>query len=105
MPSQLANAERKHRISETWQKHLAKRLAIHPVIAHRLVFSMSKDQHDALTDAGINPDQVFHSTMKKVMRRFNREIPSQRFDRIRVWPSSRHAEPPRLRRNLSAHRK
>ena len=42
-----------------------------PVIAHRLVFSMSKEQHDALTDAGINPDQVLHSTMKKVMRRFN----------------------------------
>ena len=32
---------------------------------------MSKEQHDALTDAGINPDQVLHSTMKKVMRRFN----------------------------------
>ena len=32
---------------------------------------MSKKQHDALTDAGINPDQVLHSTMKKVMRRFN----------------------------------
>ena len=41
------------------------------MIAHRLVFSMSKEQHDALTDAGINPDQVLHSTMKKVMRRFN----------------------------------
>jgi hypothetical protein len=26
---------------------------------------MSKEQHDALTDAGINPDQVLHSTMKK----------------------------------------
>ena len=72
-PSQLSNAERKHRITETWQKHLAKfpSTAKRPVIAHRLVFSMSKEQHDALTDAGINPDQVLHSTMKKVMRRFN----------------------------------
>ena len=32
---------------------------------------MSKEQHNALTDAGINPDQVLHSTMKKLMRRFN----------------------------------
>jgi hypothetical protein len=32
---------------------------------------MSKEQHDALSDAGINPDQVLHSTMKKVMRGFN----------------------------------
>jgi hypothetical protein len=72
-PSQLSNAERKHRITETWQKHLAKfpATAKRPVIAHRLVFSMSKEQHDALSDAGINPDQVLHSTMKKVMRRFN----------------------------------
>ena len=72
-PSQLSNAERKHRITETWQKHLARfpSTARRPVIAHRLVFSMSKEQHDALTDAGINPDQVLHSTMKKVMRRFN----------------------------------
>jgi hypothetical protein len=72
-PSRLSNSERKHRITETWRKHLAKfpSTAKRPVIAHRLVFSMSKEQHDALTDAGINPDQVLHSTMKKVMRRFN----------------------------------
>ena len=72
-PSQLSNAERKHRVTEAWRKHLAKfpSTAKRPVIAHRLVFSMSKEQHDALTDAGINPDQVLHSTMKKVMRRFN----------------------------------
>ena len=72
-PSQFSNAERKHRITEAWRKHLAKfpSTAKRPVIAHRLVFSMSKEQHDALTDAGINPDQVLHSTMKKVMRRFN----------------------------------
>jgi hypothetical protein len=41
------------------------------MIAYRLVFSMSKEQHDALAGAGINPDQVLHSTMKKVRRRFN----------------------------------
>jgi hypothetical protein len=47
-PSQLSNAERKHRITETWRKHLAKfpSTAKRPVIAHRLVFSASKEQHD-----------------------------------------------------------
>jgi hypothetical protein len=72
-PAQLSNTERKQRITEAWRKHLAKfpSSAKRPVIAHRLVFSMSKEQHDALADAGINPDQVLHSTLKKVMRRFN----------------------------------
>jgi hypothetical protein len=77
-PSQLSNPERKQRITEAWRKHLAKSpsTAKRPVIAHRLVFSMSKEQHDALTGAGINPDQVLHSTLKKVMRRFNEKFHS-----------------------------
>ena len=41
-----------------------------PVIAHRLIFSMSKEQHDALVAAGINPDHVLHSSLKKAMRKF-----------------------------------
>ena len=71
-PSKLTNEERKRRITEGWQLHLAKSSskAKRPVIAHRLVFSMSIAQHDALVTAGINPDQVLHSTMKKIMRRF-----------------------------------
>jgi hypothetical protein len=72
-PSQLSNLERKQRIAEAWRNHLARfpSSAKRPVIAHRLVFSMSAEQHDALTGAGINPDQVLHSSLKKVMRRFN----------------------------------
>ena len=72
-PSKLSNAERKLRITECWRKHLARfpTTAKRPVIAHRLVFSMSKEQHDALAGAGINPDQVLHSTMKRVMLKFN----------------------------------
>jgi hypothetical protein len=72
-PSQLSNAERKQRITETWGAHLARfpSSAKRPVIAHRLVFSMSKEQHDVLTAAGINPDQVLHSSLKKILRRFN----------------------------------
>jgi len=71
-PKQLSNAERKRRITEAWQHHLAKfpSQAKCPVIAHRLIFSMSTEQHDALVAAGISPDQVLHSSLKKVMRRF-----------------------------------
>ena len=62
-PSKLSNAERKLRITECWRKHLARfpTTAKCPVIAHRLVFSMSKGQHDALAGSGINADQVLHS--------------------------------------------
>lgn len=71
-PKQLTNEERKRRIVESWQRHLVKfpTKAKRPVLAHRLVFSMSTEQHDALVAAGINPDQVLHSSMKKIMRRF-----------------------------------
>jgi hypothetical protein len=71
-PSRLSNDERKCRITESWQQHLAKfsSQAKRPVVAHRLVFSMSTEQHNALVSAGINPDQVLHATMKKVMRKF-----------------------------------
>ena len=71
-PAQLPNAERKRRITEAWQHHLEKfpSQAKRPVIAHRLIFSMSKEQHDALVAAGINPDQVLNSSLKKVMRKF-----------------------------------
>ena len=72
-PSKLPNAERKQRITECWRTHLARfpTTAKRPVIAHRLVFSMSREQHDALAGASINPDQVLHSTRKRVMLKFN----------------------------------
>ncbi len=71
-PAQLPNSERKRRITETWQTHLERlpSQAKRPVIAHRLIFSMSKEQHDALVAVGINPDHVLHSSLKKVMRKF-----------------------------------
>jgi hypothetical protein len=71
-PAQLPKAERKRRITEIWQTHLERfpSQAKPPVIAHRLIFSMSKEQHDALVAVGINPDDVLHSSLKKVMRKF-----------------------------------
>jgi hypothetical protein len=71
-PSKLTNEERKHRITEAWRFHLDRfgSQAKQPVLAHRLVFSMSTEQHDALVKAGISPDQVVISSVKKVMERF-----------------------------------
>jgi hypothetical protein len=71
-PSQLTNDERKRRISQAWFSHFHKfpSSSENPVIKHRLVFSMSTPMHDALVEAGLNPDQVLQSTMKKVMEKF-----------------------------------
>ena len=71
-PSKLSNEERKRRITESWRFHLDRfgSQAKSPVIAHRLVFSMSTEQHDALVKAGISPDQVVISSVRKVMDRF-----------------------------------
>jgi hypothetical protein len=71
-PSQLSNAERKRRISAAWFEHIRKfpTSSENPVLQHRLVFTMSQPFHDKLVAAGINPDRVLQSTMKKVMRKF-----------------------------------
>jgi hypothetical protein len=72
-PSQLTSTERKRRISEAWFEHIRKypTASKNPVIQHRLVFSMSRDMHDRLIDAGINPDHVLQSTTRKIMGKFN----------------------------------
>lgn len=71
-PSQLSNEERKRRISEEWFHHIRKfpTSSENPVIQHRLVFTMSTPFHDRLVEAGINPDRVLQTTMKKIMRKF-----------------------------------
>ena len=71
-PSQLSNEERKKRISEAWFQHIRKfpTSSNNPVIQHRIVFSMSRELHDKLVEAGINPDRVLQSTMRKVMGKF-----------------------------------
>jgi hypothetical protein len=72
-PSQLSNGERKRRISEAWFDHLRKfpTSSENPVIQHRLIFSMSRQLHDKLVAASINPDRVLQSTMKKIMGKFS----------------------------------
>jgi len=75
-PSQLSNDERKRRISEAWFEHIRKfpTSSENPVIQHRLVFSMSRELHDKLVAAGINPDRMLQSTMKKVMAKFGEQF-------------------------------
>jgi hypothetical protein len=75
-PSQLTNDERKRRISEAWFEHIRKypTSSQNPVIQHRLVFSMSREMHDRLVEAGINPDRVLQSTTKKVMEKFRQRF-------------------------------
>lgn len=72
-PSQLGNEERKRRISTAWFNHIHKfpSSSDNPVIQHRMVFSMSRQFHDQLVDAGINPDRVLQITLKKIMRIFS----------------------------------
>jgi hypothetical protein len=72
-PSQMTNEERKRRISEAWFEHVRKypTSSKNPVIQHRLVFSMSREMHDKLVDAGITPDRVLQSATKKIMGKFN----------------------------------
>lgn len=71
-PSQIPNEERKRRLSDAWFEHLRRfpTSSENPVLQHRLVFTMSRTFHDRLVDAGINPDRVLQSSMKKVMRKF-----------------------------------
>jgi hypothetical protein len=71
-PSRLSNAERKRRISEAWFEHIRKfpSSSQNPVNQHRMIFSMSRELHDKLVEAGINPDRVLQFTTKKIMGRF-----------------------------------
>ena len=71
-PSQLSNPERKQRISNAWFRHIRKfsTTSKNPVIQHRLVFTMSRQMHDKLVETGINPDRILHSTMKRIMGKF-----------------------------------
>ena len=71
-PTKLSNEARKQRISDAWFRHIRKfpTSSNNPVIQHRLIFSMSSELHDKLVGAGLSPDHVLQSTMKKIMGKF-----------------------------------
>jgi hypothetical protein len=60
-------------------KHMreVKTSSSHPVIQHRLVFTMSTAFHDKLVGAGINPDIVLRSSLKTVLNRFQQRFHSK----------------------------
>jgi hypothetical protein len=85
-PAQLPNAERKRRITEVWQAHLEgfPSQAMRAVIVHRLIFSVSKEQHDALVAVGINPQPRSALQLKESHAEFAEKISSRRFHRFRL---------------------
>ena len=101
----MTNAERKHRISEAWSSTFGNFRPPRkiPVIPHRLIFSMSNEMHDALVDAGINPDRVLHSSDEENHAEVRREISSG--DSIGYAYGMHHDTdtPSRPRRALPAH--
>lgn len=65
----LSKKERRRRIIKSWRGHsrkFPKTMKDH----HRLVFSMSKEFHDALVKKGVNPQTVLNQAMKRSMRNF-----------------------------------
>jgi hypothetical protein len=65
----LSKDERRRRVIKSWRAHsrkFPKTMKDH----HRLVFSMSKEFHDALVKKGVNPQTVLHQCMKRSMRNF-----------------------------------
>ena len=72
----LSNEERKKRLIKYWTDHLGKypSSSENPVVQHRLIFSMSREQHDAFVARGINPDEILHTSMKKAMKKFTEKF-------------------------------
>ncbi len=68
-PASLSQQELLERLPRAWHEH-ARACAKTQVSHHRLVFSMSKEFHDALVNAGRNPDMVLRSVIERSMRSF-----------------------------------
>ena len=104
-PSQMTNEERKRRISEAWFEHIRKypTSSQNPVIQHRLVFSMSREMHDKLVDAGISPDRVLQVHDEEDHGQVQRAVSSGGLDWLRLRDSSRHGQSSHPCRALPAH--
>ncbi len=68
-PASLSREELLERLPRAWNEH-AHAWASTRVSHHRLVFSMSKEFHDALVQAGRNPDLVLRGVIERSMRSF-----------------------------------
>jgi hypothetical protein len=77
-PVRLSNEERKKRLTREWAKVLRQPVSGQggrkDVIQHRMVFSMSKELHDACLKSGVSPERVLHKSMKTMMRKFQEKF-------------------------------
>ena len=72
-PGTLSTAEVIQRLSRAWKAHSRKSRETN--ISHqRLVFSMSKEFHDAIMQTGRNPDMVLRGTVERTMRAFQEKF-------------------------------
>jgi hypothetical protein len=71
--SSLSTAEIIRRLSLAWKAHVRK--SRETEISHqRLVFSMSKEFHDAIVQAGRNPDMVLKGIIERTIRSFQEKF-------------------------------
>jgi hypothetical protein len=74
-PGTLSTPELLQRLGGAWKAHTRKHRDTH--ISHqRLVFSMSKEFHDAIAQAGRNPDMVMRGAVERTMRAFQEKFHS-----------------------------
>jgi hypothetical protein len=72
-PGSLSTAELIGQLSKAWKTHARKNRGTH--ISHqRLVFSMSKEFHDAIVQTGRNPDMVLRGAVERTMRSFQEKF-------------------------------
>lgn len=72
-PANLSTDETIRRLSRAWKAH-AKKCRQTQVSHHRLVFSLSKEFHDSLVQAGRNPDQVLKGVIERTLRAFQEKF-------------------------------
>jgi hypothetical protein len=68
-PSSLSTEEVIRRLSRAWKDH-ARRNRATEITHHRLVFSLSKEFHDAIVETGRNPDLVLKGIVERTMHSF-----------------------------------
>jgi len=72
-PATLFTSEILQRLSKAWKVHSRKTRETH--ISHqRLVFSLSKEFHDAIAQTGRNPDMVLRGAVERTMRAFQEKF-------------------------------
>lgn len=72
-PGSLSTQEIIHRLGRSWTEH-ARNSRQTEVSHHRLVFSMSKEFHDAIVEAGRNPDMALRGIVERTLRSFQEKF-------------------------------